>query len=154
MEQTLGRSRGGPLAWLLGAALLCAAGAYYAGFIQTLGYESRHVTFSGLASGTKSGGGFGLKYMLFFEGQTFFARYTTEINKGSLRIGILETFGKIGSKPHFVKSITESGSGEVTFRIPKTSIYSIFINGSVLGQNKGPGYDVAYSVRWGARSSK
>jgi hypothetical protein len=151
MEVTLGRSRGGPLALLIAAALFCAGVAYFTGLIQTLGYESRHVTFSGFASGTKSGGGFGLKHMVFFEGQTFFAEYDAEVRSGSLRIGILETLGSHKSAPHFVESITESGSGEVTFRIPKTTVYSIYFDGSVLGNSQGRGYDVAYSVRWGAR---
>ena len=93
MELRLGRRVGGPVALLLTAAVVVAGGAYFAGVIQTLGYEQRHVTFSGFASGTKSGGGFGLKHMLFFEGQTFFADYDADVREGSLRIGILETFG-------------------------------------------------------------
>ena len=151
MELTFGRRASGPVALLVAAALLCAGGAYFAGLIQTLGYEQRHVTYSGLASGTKSGGGFGLKHMLLFEGQTVFADYDAEVREGSLRIGILETFGPIGKKPHFVESVTESGSGQVAFDIPKTGIYSVYFEGSVLGNGQGAGYDVSYSVHWGAR---
>jgi len=141
----------GPLAVLAVAAMLVAGGAYFAGVIQTLGYEKRHVTFSGFASGTEAGGGFGLKDMLFFEGQTVFADYEVEVEKGSLRIGLLDTFGPIGNKPHFVETVTRSGSGEVIFVIPKTGVYSIYFDGSVLGDGQGGGYDITYSVRWGAR---
>jgi hypothetical protein len=151
MELTLAQSRGRPVAWLVAAVLVCAGVGYFAGLIQTLGYESRRVTFGGVATGSSSGGGFGLKHTLFFEGQTFFADYAAEVRKGSLRIGILETFGAIGGKPHFVRSIKKSGRGEVTYRIPKTSIYSIYFEGSVLGKAQGSGHDVTYSVRWGAR---
>lgn len=152
MEIALARGKiTGPIALLVVAALILAGSAYASGLINTLGFESRNVTFSGFASGTKSGGGFGLKHMVFFEGQTFFAEYDTEVREGSLRIGILETFGPIGNKPHFVEAIETSESGEVSYRIPKTSIYSIYFNGSVLGKGDGKRYDVTYTVRWGAR---
>ncbi len=151
MEVRFGKSLGGPLVLVVVVVLFGAGVAYATGLIQTLGYESRHVTFHGLASGTSSGGGFGLKDMLFFEGQTFFADYEAEVNEGSFRIGILDTFGPIGDKPHFVESIDGSGSGEVTYVIPKTGIYSLYFEGSVLGAAQGGGYDVAYNVRWGAR---
>lgn len=152
MELVLGRRRGGPIAALAIALLFFFTGlAYLAGVLETLGYEERHVSFSGLASGTKSGGGFGLKRMLFFEGQTFFAAYEAEVREGSLRIGILDTFGPIGNKPHFVEAITETSSGEATYRIPKTGLYSIYFDGSVLGNSASGGYDVTYSIRWGAR---
>lgn len=146
-----GRGRGGPVAWLLVAALVCAGIAYFAGFIQTLGYETRHETYAGLITSSESSSGFGLKTMVFFEGQTFFASYDAEVRQGSLRIGLLETFGSLGNSPHFVENITRSGSGEVTFQIPKTGLYSAYFEGSVLGTGQGGGYDVAYSLRWGAR---
>ena len=151
MELTLARRSGRPIAWFVGLALIGIVGAFYIGLIDTLGYESRRVTFSGLASGTKSSSGFGLKRMLLFRGQTFYADYDVEVRQGSFRIGILKTFGPIGDKPHYVKSITESGSGEVTFEIPETGLYSMYFEGSVLGGKRGRGYDVSYSVLWGAR---
>lgn len=151
MELTLGRRVGGPAAAVVVVALVCVGVAYFAGLIQTLGYEQRHVTFSGFASGTSAGGGLGLKDMLFFEGQTVFVDYEVEIREGSLRIGVLDTFGPIGDKPHFVESIAKSGSGEVAYAIPKTGIYSIYFDGSVLGNGQGRGYDLSYSVTWGVR---
>jgi hypothetical protein len=73
------------------------------------------------------------------------------VREGSLRIGVLDTFGPVGDKPHFVESVAESGSGEVAFAIPKTGIYSVYFDGSVLGDGEGSGYDIIYNVRWGAR---
>ncbi len=152
MELAVARGRiSGPVAILALIGLLLTGAAYAAGFINTLGYESRHATFSGFASGTRSGTSVGLKHMLFFEGQTFYAAYDAEVRQGSLRIGILETFGPIGDKPHFVESVTGNSRGEVVYRIPKTSVYSIYFEGSVLGGDTGRGYDVSYTVRWGAR---
>ena len=147
MEIALTRGRvTGPVALVIGCVLVFMATGYVIGLFQTLGYEKRTVTFSGYASGTRAGGGFGLKHMLFFEGQTYFAEYDTEIREGSLRIGILKTLGGPGA-PHHVEAITRSGSGEVNYVIPKTGIYSVYFDGSPLGD----GYDVTYSVRWGAR---
>lgn len=151
MEMTLGRSRGGPVALIAGIALLCVVGAFLLGLIQTIGYEKRSVAFTGAASSTKAGGGFGLKYMLFFRGQTFFADYETEVRDGALRIGIIKLGGSSNDRPHFAESITESGAGEVAYRIPETGLYSIYFNGTVLGNNPNGRYDVSYSVRWGVR---
>jgi len=148
MEIALARGRvTGPVALLVVAALVVLGAAYAVGLINTLGYEKKSVTFSGYGTGTNSGGGLGLKHMVFFEGQTFFAKYDAVVREGSLRIGILETFGPIGDKPHFVKAIELSGRGEVTFRIPETGVYSVYFEGSPSGR----GYDVSYTMRWGAR---
>lgn len=151
MNFSLSGKQTGAVAGFALAALLIVVAGYFSGLIQTLGYESRTVAYHGLASSSKAGGGFGLKRMVFFKGQTFFATYDVEVREGSFRIGILDTFGPIGNKPHFVESLTANTNGEVTYQIPKTGIYSIYFEGSVLGGNKGDGYDVSYSVRWGAR---
>lgn len=148
MEITLARGRVvGPVALLIAAALFVLGAAYAVGLINTLGYEKKTVTFAGFGTATKSGGGLGLKHMVFFEGQTFFADYDAVVREGSLRIGILDAFGPIGDKPHFVKAIELSGRGDVTYRIPKTGVYSIYFEGSPSGR----GYDLSYTVRWGAR---
>jgi len=152
MEIALARGRiTGPAALLVVSLLFLAGAAYFAGLIPFLGYEKHHKTYNGFASGTKSGTSIGPKTMIFFEGQTFFARYEATVREGSLRIGILETFGPIGRKPHHVEATSESGSGEVTYRIPKTSVYSIYFEGSVLAPNHTGRYDIDYSVTWGAR---
>jgi hypothetical protein len=153
MEITLARGRiAGPIAVLILAGLFAAGAAYAAGAINMLGYEKRHIAFHGFGTGSSSGGGLGLKHMVFFEGQTFYARYDAEIHKGALRVGIIDALAPIGddSRLHFER-ISASGSGEITYRIPQTSFYSVTFEGSVLGQSKEGGYDVSYSVTWGAR---
>lgn len=136
----------GPIALVVACILVFAATGYAIGLFQTLGYENRNIKFSGYASSTSSGGGFGLKHMLFFEGQTFFADYDAEIREGTLRIGILKALGGPGA-PHHVDVISSDGSGETAYRIPETGLYSIYFSGSPSGE----GYDVSYAVRWGAR---
>ncbi len=152
MEIAVARGRvAGPIVLLLLTTLVILVAAYGAGLITTLGYESRRVTYGGGVSSGATGGGFGLKKMLFFKGQTFYADYDATVRKGSLRIGVMEAFGQIGKKPHYVKTIKSSGKGTVTYRIPKTSMYSIYFDGSVIGKGRARGYDVSYSVRWGVR---
>ena len=151
MEMTLGRSHGGPIALVVLTVVLGTVGAYLLGLIETIGYERHSITFSGAASGTKSGGGFGLKYMLFFRGQTFFADYDAEIREGALRIGVIELSGTSEGRAHFVESITGSGPGEVIYTIPETGLYSIYFDGSVLGNRPNGRYDLTYSIRWGTR---
>ena len=141
----------GPIALLIGAVLFFFGALYFGGVINVLGYEHRSVTFSGFASGTKAGGGFGLKDMLFFKGQTFYADYDVTIREGSFRISVFDLFAPIGEKPHFGERVTESGSGEATYVIPETGIYTMIFEGSVLGGKKGAGYDVTYDVTWGVR---
>ena len=51
----------------------------------------------------------------------------------SLSIGILENFGPINRKPHVAEAITQSGSDEVTFRVPKARLYSTYFHENVLG---------------------
>jgi len=148
MEIALARGRiTGPVAVLVLVVIAALGLAYATGLIKALGYEKVSTAYHGHGVGSDSGGGFGLKHMYFFEGQTFFAQYDAEIREGSLRIGILETFGEFNTKPHFVKAIQVGGRGEVTYRIPKSSFYSIYFEGSPSGN----GYDISYEMLWGAR---
>jgi hypothetical protein len=147
MEIALSRGRmTGPIALIIASVLVFVATGYAIGLFQTLGYEKRSIKFSGFASSTSSGGGFGLKKMLFFEGQTVFIAYDAEIREGTLRLGILKTLSGSNS-PHHVEVVSGDGSGETTYRIPETGMYSIYFTGSPTGN----GYDLSYSVRWGAR---
>lgn len=147
MEIALSRSRAtGPIALIGACALVFVATGYAIGLFQTLGYEKHSITFSGFASGTSSGGGFGLKTMLFFKGQTAFVDYDVEIREGAFRLVIDKYLGGMDS-PRHTEEITASGSGEATFLIPETGVYAFRFNGSP----RGNGYDLTYSVRWGAR---
>jgi len=147
MEIALSRGRiSGVGALIAGCILVFFATGYAIGLFTTLGYENHTIKFAGFASSTKAGGGFGLKRMYFFEGQTFFAEYNAEIREGTLRIGVLKTFSGPGG-PHHVDVVSRDGGGESTYVIPETGIYSIYFTGSPSGN----GYDLSYSVRWGVR---
>lgn len=136
----------GPIALVIACVMVFLGTGYGLGLFQTLGYEKRNITFSGFASGTGSGGGFGLKEMLFFEGQTAFVEYDVEIRAGAFRLVIDKYLAGLDS-PRHTEEITSSGSGEATFRIPETGIYSFRFTGSP----RGNGYDLSYTVSWGAR---
>ncbi len=152
MEITFARGRSsGPIAVLILAAIFCLGAAYLGGAITLLGYEKNHITFSGYASGSRTGGGFGLKYLPLLEGQTFYARYDATVREGALRIGAINLFAAEPDDVHFAQSITSSGSGEVTYPIPETGLYSIFFEGSVLAPTHTGRYDISYDVTWGAR---
>jgi hypothetical protein len=147
MELALPRGRAaGPVALLIACALVFVSTGYAIGLIQTLGFENRRITFSGFASGTGGGGGFGLKTMLFFKGQTAFVDYDVEIREGAFRLVIDKYLGGMES-PRHTEEISSSGSGEAAFPIPETGVYSFRFDGSP----RGNGYDLSYSVRWGAR---
>lgn len=147
MEIALTRGRvTGVCGLIIGCVLVFVATGYAIGLFSTLGYENRTIKFGGLASSTSAGGGLGLKRMFFFEGQTYFAEYNAEIREGTLRVGILKTLSGPGG-PHHVKVVSSDGAGETAYRIPETGMYSIYFTGSPSGN----GYDLSYSVRWGAR---
>ena len=123
---------------------------YARGWIETLGEESYRIWYSGISS-SKQGFGLGLDVMWFREGQTFFAEYQAEVTGGSFVVDVYQTFGQMGKSPRFIERIEDSGSGEVTWVIPESGFYSIYFRGSVLTSKPTRGYDVDYTVRWGAR---
>ena len=106
----------GPAGLFLGCLVVFFATGYAIGLFQTFGYEDSTEKFESGRPLTGGGTTMGPKHMLFFEGQTFFAAYETAIREGSLRIGMLRTWGTTRG-PHHVEEITSDGSGEVTFRI-------------------------------------
>lgn len=148
-EIKLGKSSG-LVALLLLGALVLLGGAFYAGAIETLGHESKRLTYGGNAIGGKSGSSFGLKRFYFFAGQQFFADYEVEVERGAFEIVVLKTLGSDGKKTHHRHLVSADGRGEAVFTIEESGLYSILFQGSVLG-GAGVGYDVRYDVRWGLR---
>jgi len=141
---------GGPVALLLLGALVLLSSAFFAGAIETLGYETRHLTYGGNAIGSKSGTSFGLKRFYFFAGQQFFAAYDVEVERGSFEVVVLKPLGSGGETAYHQHRVSADGSGEAVFTIKESGLYSIQFQGSVLG-GVGDGYDVRYDVRWGVR---
>ncbi len=150
-EIRLGRW-GGPVLLLVAGVLVCLAGAFYGGAVETLGVETQRRTFTGFASSTSAGTSFGVKYFYFLEGQQFFADYEVEVESGAFKIVVLQTFGQGRNAPHHRHVVTEDGAGEAVFTIEKSGLYSIDFDGTVVGGDPDTrGYDVSYRVRWGVR---
>jgi hypothetical protein len=49
--------------------------------------------------------------------------------------------------------VTQTEAGVWTYRVPKSGLYTISI-GPSLTQGAGHGYDLSYSVWWGARPAR
>ncbi len=140
-----------PTVFFAFAAIFLLVAAFGTGAVETLGYESRTRTF-GNFSGTKSGYALGFKQFYYRAGQEFFAEYDADIRTGALDIRLMKSWTPIDRAPNFEETILEDGQGEVRFRIPESGFYTATFEGSVLGADHSTsGYDVSYTVRWGAR---
>lgn len=138
----------------LGVSLVLVAGmvlAFATGMVETLGYESRDISGTGLTS-TRMGHSLGLKTFYFVKGQEFFAEYETDIQKGSLTVFLHKYWTLPNTKSPYHQSITHSGKGTVTFPIQESGLYSIGFRGKMLGaKGYGKSYDLSYQIRWGIR---
>ena len=126
--------------------------AYLTGLAPWLGYvDKTHRDASGVglsvAAGTVSGGGFGPTTFAFLEGQEVFVDYDIEIRRGALKIYV---FNYDGLEDVLWQTVTNSGSGTASVRIPETGLYKIVIEPTVVG-GTGRGYDLDISATWGAR---
>ena len=143
---------------MAGAALFVAIaiwlGAYASGAAPWLGYAS--VKSSSIGAGpisiigeTGSHATFGLDTFYFFAGQEIVIEYEAEIAAGSLWFHVFRPFdGTLGDgMTHYV---TKSGAGTWTARIPESGLYAINIEPSP-ARGAGRGWDLSYSVWWGAR---
>lgn len=139
---------------LLVAAFGLWAAAYFSGVWPWLGYAS--AARSSFGAGPVSvigqqgvGGSYGLEDFLFIKGQEVVIEYDTEIQAGSLSFHVFQPFdGVLGDG--VLHHVTESGAGTWSWRVPKTGIYTVLIQPSVL-HGAGSGYDLRYSAWWGAR---
>jgi hypothetical protein len=138
----------------LGVSLVLVAGmvlAFATGMVETLGYESRDISGTGLTS-TRMGHSFGLKTFYFIKGQEFFAEYETDIQKGSLTVHLYKIGSMPSSKTPYHRLISQSGKGTVVFPIQESGLYRMSFRGTVLGvQRNTGGYDLSYQIRWGIR---
>lgn len=140
-----------PTVFFAFAAIFLAAAAFGTGAVETFGYESKTRTYRNF-SGTDSGYALGFKQFYYRAGQEFFARYDADIRTGALKIRLMKSWTPIDQAPHFRETILEDGQGEVSFRIPESGFYTAYFEGSVLGADPSTGgYDVSYTVTWGAR---
>lgn len=154
LESGQTESSGKVLVGGLGTLLMVVAGlmvGFATGILETLGYESRHVSGNGFTS-TRSGYSLGFNTFYSDKGRKFFAEYETAIQQGFLVVHLY----KVGSLPSrdtpLHEIIFRSGKGTVKFPIQESGLYRISVSGSILGaQPNGVDYDLSYDIRWGIR---
>ena len=138
------------------AAIALWLALYAVGVFPWLGYET--VTRSSLGSGPNHfiigenrAGGFSLgpRTFLFARGQTIVVSYDAEIRRGCLWMHVWNMFDHAKAE-HVSQCVTKSGPGEWTVPVNQTGLYRIFIDASPIKGNR-PGWDLSYSVWWGAR---
>lgn len=133
-------------------AVLLWLGAFLSGLAPWLGYVDktyRDASSVGLsvAAGTASGGGFGPASFAFLEGQEVFVDYDITIRRGAVLINVLDY---AGMDRILWQTVATSGTGTATVRVPRTGLYRISIEPTVVG-GVGRGYDLDISATWGAR---
>ena len=128
--------------------------AYATGAFPWLGYAWLNDKSMGagpvtVVGRTRFGTSFGMNEFLFFRGQEIVIDYDAEIRAGSLYFYVFQPFdGTLGDGVW--RYVTSSGSGTWTTQVPETAIYTIIIEPTVVNGD-GRGWDMSYSVRWGAR---
>lgn len=136
----------------IGVVVVLWVVAYLSGLAPWLGHVDkthRDASSVGLsvAAGTTSGGGFGPTSFAFLEGQEVFIDYDVTIRRGAVLINVLEYAGM----EHVLwQTIPQSGAGTAAVRIPRTGLYHIAVEPTVVG-GVGRGYDLDISATWGAR---
>jgi len=130
---------------------------YATGIWPWFGYESW--TRSSIAVGPghfiigedRAGGstGFGLGTFVFFKGQTIVVSYDVTIRRGCLWMHVWHLWDH-GPNKSVTQCVATSGQGEWTVPVGATGFYAIIIDPSVI-KGPGPGYDMDYTVWWGAR---
>ena len=91
----------------------------------------------------------GPQTFVFVEGQTIVVSYDADIRRGCLWMSVWHILDH-SKNAHVFQCVTTSGQGEWTVPIKRTGLYRIFINSSPTKGNR-PGWDLTYSVWWGAR---
>jgi hypothetical protein len=98
---------------------------------------------------SRYGTSFGIDRFLFFRGQEAFVEYDADIRAGSLYLYVFSPWDrKLGGGQ--ASYVTASGSGEWTVPIHKTGFYVVVIHPTTV-RSDDSGWDISYSVRWGAR---
>lgn len=139
---------------LFGVLALGWLAAYATGLSPWIGHASltrRSTALGGLAIAGEERAGWegGPDDFWFFRGQEVVIAYEAEIRAGSLRFHVYRPFdGTLGDGPSH--HVTESGKGEWTMPVERTGYYHVAIEPSV-ARGAGRGWDLSYSVKWGAR---
>lgn len=131
-------------------------GSYVLGLFPWLGYAATDRSSIGVGPnhfivGEDSVGAFSLgpQTFLFIAGQTIVVSYDADIRRGCLWMHVWHILDH-SKNEHISQCVTTSGHGEWTVPIKQTGLYRIFIDSSAIKGNR-PGWDITYSVWWGAR---
>ncbi len=90
----------------------------------------------------------GFKTFYYWSGQEVVLRYDADVRKGGLRIYLAEG-GGLRQRVYDTVTVDETGSGEISYRIPRSGFYTWSISPTVTAG--GRGYDLGYTAVWGAR---
>lgn len=136
------------------AAISLWALVYLSGVSPWLGYAwLKRDTFGAgpvaIVGENRMGTSYGVSTFVFFKGQEIVVDYNAEIRAGSLRFYVYE-LAKSGEGAGYSHYVTETGAGAWTYRVPRTGVYVVVIEPSVV-RGAGRGYDMSYRVWWGAR---
>ena len=139
------------------AFLVGWAASYVSGAWPWIGYASMTRTTFGAGAITivgesRRGVDIGLETFFFLRGQEIVIEYDAEIRAGSLWFYVYQPFdGKLGDGSS--KYISSTSKGVWTVPVEVTGLYHITIDGSPT-KGRGQGYDISYTVKWGARSAR
>lgn len=139
------------------AALMSWLGLYALGLFPWLGYAAMDRSSVGIGPNhfiigeDKTGGAFsfGPQSFVFVQGQTIVVSYDADIRRGCLWMQVWHMLDHT-KDAHVSQCVTASGRGEWTVPVKETGLYRIFIDSSPIKGNR-PGWDMTYSVWWGAR---
>ncbi|MEQ9639994.1 MAG: hypothetical protein RIM84_08215 [Alphaproteobacteria bacterium] len=131
----------------VGAVVL--GGAYGAGLITFLGYETRSSTETKLYA-TDNGFEIGLNTLWLFEGQTYYVDYEATVERGQFRFGLFKLPLNLKDDTNsFRKVLRADGAGTATWRVTATGLYLAYFDAdSEIGERE---HEVDFTVTWGAR---
>lgn len=152
-EFRLGARSGGLIAGLVVFGLAIWAIAYMTGLFPWTGREggtlksfgAGKITIVGNQDRTSS---MGFKTFYYWSGQEVVLHYDADVREGALRIYLAEG-GGLRQRVFDTVTVSETGSGEISYRVPKSGFYTWSINPTVAAG--GRGYDLGYTAVWGAR---
>ena len=91
---------------------------------------------------------FGFKSFYYLAGQEAVLHYAADIKAGGLRIYLTRAAG-LAQRVSDTRTVSESGAGQISHRIPVSGLYRWSIRPTVARGSKG--YDLTYTASWGAR---
>ena len=152
-EFRIGGRAGGLVGGLVVIAVVVWAAAYFTGIFPWVGREggtvksfgAGRITIVGNQDNTSS---LGFKTFYYWRGQEVMLHYDAEVRDGGLRIYLAEG-GGLRQRVFDVVTVSKSGTGELSYRIPKSGFYTWSISPTVTAG--GRGYDLGYTAVWGAR---